>query len=105
VPVLSALGLPDAEVVAPAVLVGIAEMYVPALLVRDASIHARFFIALMSISQLIFFSAAAPMMIDMFRKIPIRAWELVAVFLMRTAVLIPALAGITHLVAWAGLLD
>jgi len=102
VPVLAALGLPDAEIVAPAVLVGIAEMYIPALLVRDASIQARFFIAVLSISQLIFFSAVAPMMIDMFRKIPIRARELVAIFLMRTAVLIPVLAGVTALVDRAG---
>ncbi len=105
VPVLSALGLPDAELVAPAVLVGIAEMYIPALLVRDASIQARFFIAVLSISQLIFFSAVAPMMIDMFRKIPVRARELVVIFLMRTAVLIPVLAGVTALVDRAGLLS
>ena len=57
VPVLSTLGVPDAEIVAPAALVGIAEMYIPALLVRDASVQARFFIAVLSISQLIFFSA------------------------------------------------
>jgi len=48
-----------------------------------------YFIAVLSISRLIFFSAVAPMMIDMFRKIPIRARELIAIFLMRTAVLIP----------------
>lgn len=71
VPLLSSLGLPDAELVAPAALVGIAEMYIPALLVREASVPARFFIALLSISQLIFFSSVAPMMIDMFRKVPI----------------------------------
>lgn len=104
VPVLSALGLPDADVVAPAALVGITEMYIPALLVRDASPPARFFIAVLSISQLVFFSAVAPMMIDMFRKIPVRARELVAIFLMRTAVLIPVLAGVTQLVERAGLL-
>ena len=104
VPVLSTLGVPDAEIVAPAALVGIAEMYIPALLVRDASVQARFFIAVLSISQLIFFSAVAPMMIDMFRKIPIRARELVAIFLMRTAVLIPVLAGVTELLDRAGLL-
>lgn len=102
VPVLSTLGVPDAEIVAPAALVGITEMYIPALLVRDAPIRARFFIAVLSISQLIFFSAVAPMMIDMFRRIPIRARELVAVFFLRTAVLIPVLAGVTALVDGAG---
>ena len=61
-------------------------------------------IAVLSISQLIFFSAVAPMMIDMFRAVPVRARELLALFLMRTAVLIPVLAAITALLGWAGLL-
>jgi nucleoside recognition membrane protein YjiH len=104
VPVISALGLPDAELVAPAVLIGITEMYVPALVVRDAAASARFFVALLSISQLIFFSAVAPMMLDMFRAVPIRARELVAIFLMRTAVLVPVLAAVTAVVDRMGLL-
>ena len=101
----AALGLPDAELIAPATLIGIAEMYIPALLVREAATPARFFIAVLSISQLIFFSAVAPMMIDMFQKIPIRARELVAIFLMRTAVLIPVLAIVTALLDRAGVLS
>lgn len=104
VPVLRALGLPDAELVAPAALAGICEMYIPALLVRDAAAPARFFIAVLSISQLIFFSAVGPMMLDMFEKIPIRAGELVAIFFMRTAVLIPVIALVTYFVERTGLL-
>lgn len=104
VPVLNALGLPDSEILAPATLVGVAEMYIPALLTQEAALPARFFIAVLSISQLIFFSAVAPMMIDMFRAVPIRARELVALFLMRTAVLIPLLAALTALLDWGGFL-
>ncbi len=104
VPVLHALGLPDAELVAPAALAGICEMYIPALLVRDAALPARFFVAVLSISQLIFFSAVGPMMLDMFQKVPIRARELVAIFLMRTAILIPAVALVTRLIERAGML-
>jgi len=99
---LSALGFSDAEIIAPATLVGVAEMYIPALLVQEATLPSRFFIATLSISQLIFFSAVAPMMIDMFREVPVRASELVALFLMRTAVLIPLLAVVTALLQWAG---
>ncbi|UCD23128.1 MAG: YjiH family protein [Gemmatimonadota bacterium] len=104
VPVLSLLGLPDAELIAPATLVGITEMYIPALLVREAAVPARFFIAVLSVSQLIFFSAIAPMVIDMFRDVPIRARELVALFLMRTAILIPLLAALTAILSGAGVL-
>lgn len=92
VPVLTLLGLPDAKIIAPAVFVGISEMYIPALLARDAALQARFFIAVLSISQLVFFSSVAPMMIDMFRKLPIRAHQLVALFFIRTALLVPPLA-------------
>jgi hypothetical protein len=90
------------EKVSTATLVGIAEMYIPALLVREAALPSRFFMATLSVSQLIFFSAVGSMMIDMFREIPVRARELIALFLMRTAVLIPLLAAITALLKWAG---
>ncbi len=97
VPVLEILGLPDAEIIAPATLVGITEMYIPALISRDAALPARFFIAVVSISQLIFFSAVGPMMVDMFRAIPVRARDLVALFLIRTAIVVPLVAAITAL--------
>lgn len=96
VPVIAALGLPDAELLAPAVLAGITEMYIPALLVRDASIEGRFFVAVLSISQLVFFSSVAPMMLDLFRDVPIRAGHLLAIFAFRTAILVPVLAVVTH---------
>jgi nucleoside recognition membrane protein YjiH len=80
-------------------------MYIPVLLARDAALPARFFIAVLSISQLIFFSAVGPMIIDMFREIPIRARELVALFLMRTAILIPVIAAVTAILSWAGALS
>ena len=104
IPVLALLGLPDTELIAPAAIVGIAEMYIPALLVRDAAEPARFFIAVLSISQLIFFSAIGPMIIDMFRQVPIRGRELVALFLVRTAILIPVLAAVTAILTWTGVL-
>ncbi len=96
VPVLELLGMPDAEQVAPAVVAGITEMYIRALLVQGASEPARFFVAVLSISQLVFFSSVGPMILDMFRDLPVRAWELVGVFLLRTAVRVPLLALVTH---------
>ena len=99
VPIPVALGLPDAPLVAPAVLAGITEMYVPALMVKDAAEPARFFVCVLSISQLIFFSSVAPMMLDLFRKLPVRVGQLVFLFAMRTAVLVPVLA------AWTAVLE
>lgn len=104
VPVVSALGIPNAEVVAPATIIGVTEMYIPALLVTEAAAKARFFIAVLSISQLIFFSSVGPMMMDMFSDIPIRFRDLVALFFMRTAIQVPLIAAMTHVVAAMGLL-
>jgi len=104
VPLLEILGLPDPRIIAPATLVGITEMYIPALLSQDAALPARFFIAVLSVSQLIFFSSVAPMILAMFADVPVRARELVALFLMRTVLLIPLLAGLTALLTAAGVL-
>lgn len=104
VPVISALGIPNAELVAPATIAGITEMYIPALLVQDAQIPARFFIAVLSISQLIFFSSVGPMMLDMFKDLPIRMIDLLVIFVFRTILLIPILAGLTHVLVWIGIL-
>lgn len=104
VPVIGLLGLPSAETVAPATIVGITEMYVPVLLVQDAAPMARFFIAVLAVSQLIFFSSVGPMTMDMFSDVPVRFRDLVALFAMRTIVLVPLIAGMTHLVAALGLL-
>ena len=104
VPVLKLLGLPDSEILAPAALAGVTEMFLPALMTQEAALPARFFIAVLSISQLIFFSAVAPMMIDMFRAVPIRARELLALFLMRTTILIPLIAALTAVLSWMGIL-
>ena len=104
VPVISLLGLPNAEAVAPATIIGITEMYIPALLVTETAVQAKFFIAVLSISQLIFFSSVGPMMMDMFNDIPIRFRDLVALFVMRTIILVPLIAGITHLLTAMGIL-
>jgi len=103
-PVLKIMGIPDAETVAPAVLAGIGEMFVPALMVVDTSVKAKFFVATMSISQLIFFSSCAPMMLSMFREIPITLGQLLALFFIRTALLIPYIAAIAALMTWIGVL-
>lgn len=103
-PLLGLLGVPNSDMLGPATLIGITEMYIPALLVREAAEPAKFFIAVLSISQLIFFSAVGPMMMDMFRDIPIKLHQLVVLFLIRTAIQIPLIAIIMHILIAAGVL-
>jgi nucleoside recognition membrane protein YjiH len=103
-PVIAALGIPNAEVVAPATIVGITEMYVPVLLVTETATKAKFFVAVLAVSQLIFFSSVGPMIMDMFSDVPVRFRDLVALFVMRTVILLPLIAGITHALDAFGLL-
>jgi len=104
VPVIDLLGLPNAERVAPATIVGITEMYVPVLLIQNAVPMARFFVAVLAVSQLIFFSSVGPMTMDMFSDVPVRFRDLVVLFVMRTAILVPLIAAMTHLITALGLL-
>ncbi|QIO22109.1 YjiH family protein [Haloarcula sp. JP-L23] len=103
-PVVAALGIPNAEVVAPATIVGITEMYVPVLLVTETATKAKFFVAVLAVSQLIFFSSVGPMIMDMFSDVPVRFRDLVALFVMRTVILLPLIAGITHVLDFLGYL-
>lgn len=89
IPLYELFGFTDAAVMAPATLIGLTEMYLPALLVRDASYEARFFIGILSVSQIVYFSSYAPMVLDMFRDVPIKLGHLLAIFVMRTLLLIP----------------
>jgi nucleoside recognition membrane protein YjiH len=104
VPVFSVLGFAEAETVAVASIIGITEMFIPALLIAEGSAMARFFIATLSISQLIFFSSVGPMMMDMFSDVPIRFRDLVVLFILRTIICIAVLVPITYGLASAGIL-
>jgi nucleoside recognition membrane protein YjiH len=104
-PILSLLGLPDAARIAPACVAGVAEMYLPALLAQGAAVEARFFVAVLSVSQLVFFSSVAPMMMDLFADVPIRARHLLALFALRTALLVPLLAGLTAALCALGVFE
>lgn len=56
----------------------------------------EFFIAVLFISQLLFFSAVIPLLLEI--DVPVKPWETVVLFLMRTAIAIPIIAVITHLI-------
>ena len=59
-PVTYAMQLPEPLLAAKAVAVGISEMFLPALLVEEASMPVKYVIGVVSVSQIIFFSALVP---------------------------------------------
>lgn len=103
-PVIAAFGIPDADVVASALIIGFAEMYVGALMATGLAPMAQFFVILVVSGQILFLAASGPMMMDMFTDIPVRLRDITAIFAVRTLVLIPISAVLTHAVNLAGLL-
>lgn len=96
-PVLELFRVPDAAAAAPSVLVGIVEVTLPTILIGGtAAVQTRFFVALLSIVQIIFFSEAGNAILA--SEIPLGFGKLIAIFLVRTAVAIPIVSFIAHMV-------
>lgn len=98
IPVLKLLGIPDAAMAAPSVLIGIVEVSLPGILIGGsmAASQTRFFVALLSIVQIIFFSEAGNAIMG--SKIPLNAGKLIIIFLVRTAIAMPIVALVTHII-------
>lgn len=94
VPLLKLCGVPDAEVIAPSLPVGIAEMFLPVMLIADKvavlSLRARYVVTAVSISQIIFFSETIVVMLA--SKLPLSLRDLVVCFVERTVIAIPLAA-------------
>lgn len=95
VPVLEWMRIPEAEAAAPATLVGFADMFLPAVLASDIESElTRFVIACLSLTQLIYMSEIGALLMK--SKIPLKLWELVAIFLLRTAITLPIIVVMAH---------
>ncbi|MCC5882800.1 MAG: YjiH family protein [Halomonas sp.] len=95
VPVLELLRIPEAEAAAPATLVGFADMFLPAVLATNIESElTRFVIACLSLTQLIYMSEIGALILK--SKIPLKLWELIVIFLLRTAITLPIIAFMAH---------
>lgn len=81
-PFTALVQLPEPLLAAKASAVGIAEMFLPALLVVEASMVTKFVIGVVSVSSIIFFSALVPCIIS--TEIPISIPQLLVIWLERT---------------------
>ncbi len=82
-PITWALGLPDAQLASEAAALGISEMFLPAALVTGAADSTRFVIAIVCVSQVIFFSAMVPCMLA--TVIPVTVRQMVVIWAERVA--------------------
>ncbi|MTI69861.1 MAG: YjiH family protein [Firmicutes bacterium] len=76
------LQIPEAMLAAKASAVGIAEMFLPALLVVEASLVTKFVVGIISVSSILFFSASIPCILS--TEIPITIPEILIIWLERT---------------------
>lgn len=95
-PLLLLFGIPEAAEAAQTMVVGFADMFLPTIL--GASIDSeltRFFIATMSVTQLIYMSEVGGLLLG--SKIPVNFKDLIVIFLLRTLISFPIIAAVAHL--------
>ena len=82
-PVTALWGLDEAMALAQAASAGLAEMFLPALLMGEADFVARFATGVVSVSSVLFFSASIPCILS--TTIPLSVGRIVVVWFLRTA--------------------
>ncbi|GLT18815.1 membrane protein [Vibrio zhanjiangensis] len=97
IPFLELLGVPEAAAASETIVVGFADMFIPAILASSIDNEmTRFVIAAMSVTQLIYMSEVGALLLG--SRIPVNIFELFAIFILRTLITLPVIAGIAHLI-------
>jgi len=97
VPILKLMQIPEAEMAAPAFLVGFADMYLPAVLGKNiASEMTRFIIGCVSIIQIIYMTEVGTLILK--SRIPLQIGELFLIFVLRTLITLPLITAIAHFI-------
>ena len=95
-PILALLQIPEAGAAAQTMIVGFADMLIPSILGSGIESElTRFFIATVSVTQLIYMSEVGGLILG--TKLPIKIWDLFIIFLIRTIISIPIIAVIAHI--------
>ncbi|WP_281864624.1 YjiH family protein [Planomicrobium okeanokoites] len=96
VPYLNLLGIPEAADAAQLMVVGFADMFLPAILGSGIESElTRFVVAALSVTQLIYLSEVGGILLG--SKIPVNILDLIIIFLLRTIIALPIIAGVAHL--------
>jgi len=97
IPLLELLQIPEAVSASQTIVVGFADMFIPSILAGSIeSDMTRFVIAALSVTQLIYLSEVGALLLG--SKIPVNIVELFMIFILRTLVTLPIIAGLAHLI-------
>lgn len=95
VPLLEWLQIPEAAAASQTIMVGFADMFIPAILASSIESElTRFVIAALSVTQLIYMSEVGALLLG--SKIPVNLLELFVIFILRTLVTLPVIALVAH---------
>ena len=95
-PLLQLLQVPEADAVASTMIVGFTDMLTPAILIAEcASDMARFIVAVVSVTQVLYLSEVGGLILG--SKLPLNIWELFVIFLERTIISLLIVCPIAHL--------
>jgi len=97
IPLLELMQIPEASTASETILVGFADMFLPAII--GASIESemtRFIIAALSVTQLIYMSEVGGLLLG--SKIPIGMKDLFIIFVERTLITLPIITAIAHII-------
>lgn len=97
IPVLNILQVPEAAEAAQTMVVGFADMFLPAIIGSGIeSEMTRFVIGCISISQLIYMSEVGGLLLG--SKLPVSFFDLIIIFLQRTLISLPIIVLMAHLI-------
>ncbi|WP_413645987.1 YjiH family protein [Marinococcus sp. PL1-022] len=96
IPLLSLMQVPEAVQAAPTMVIGFADMFLPAVIGSGIESElTRFVIAVVSVSQLIYMSEVGGLLLG--SRIPVKMSDLIIIFLQRTVIVLPVAVGMAHL--------
>ncbi|UFJ41802.1 YjiH family protein [Brevibacillus humidisoli] len=98
IPLLTLLNIPEAAEAAQTIVVGFADMFLPAVIGSSIieSEMTRFVIACVSVTQLIYMSEVGGLLLG--SKVPVNFKDLLIIFLLRTLITLPIIALMAHII-------
>ena len=97
-PLIALFGIDEASQLAQAAASGLAEMFLPALLMADTGLPARFAAGVISVSSILFFSASIPCILS--TTIPLSIGRIVVIWLIRTLLSLALAIPAGYFAAW-----
>lgn len=97
VPIFNILQVPDASAASAATVVGFADMFLPAIFVKNSSFEiTRFIVGALSFTQLIYMTETGAIILR--SKIPVKFIDLLIIFIERTLITLPIIVVIAHVI-------